>query len=166
MVSTMDDSVKTGRAEVPVGSARQRVSQARRTGALVALALAGSGLMSVVSAQPAHAAPLTCTAIGLFDSTGPAQVGVPKDHTGNPRCVMGMGNQGPAVRLLQESLIACYRRPLAPDGIFGSRTKEQLQAVQRMSSVDDDGVYGPITARAMLHRTANPPYPCYRARIS
>jgi Putative peptidoglycan binding domain len=53
------------------------------------------------------------------------------------------------VLALQSNLNLCYAANLTNDGIFGSRTKAALQAAQRSDRADDDGVYGPVTRRAI-----------------
>ncbi|SDC23261.1 peptidoglycan-binding domain-containing protein [Actinokineospora iranica] len=64
-------------------------------------------------------------------------------------CVLGVGNYGPAVRALQESLRYCYGQKIAIDGDFGRGTRSALITVQRRVKVTADGVYGPNTNKKM-----------------
>jgi Putative peptidoglycan binding domain len=84
---------------------------------------------------------------------------------GSPRwsCWMGVGATGEPVKALQRSLNACYSTysinwvgghnlgfaQLSVDGIYGSKTKAALAAVQRYLGITVDGVYGSETATHM-----------------
>jgi peptidoglycan hydrolase-like protein with peptidoglycan-binding domain len=128
------------------------------SGAILAGGLAGG----LVAAEPAAAIP-SCTSTSTvarpgFTFTMPS-VG---HNTGNLNCLLGVGNQSTAVRNLQSHLNLCYLRSstvpghhnvltnaLATDGIFGSRTRDAVAAVQQFHRIADDGVYGPQTRRTI-----------------
>jgi hypothetical protein len=69
-----------------------------------------------------------------------------------PSCIMGRGAVSNAVSQLQSSLNQCYGKSLTVDRIFGSLTETALRQVQAAVNANPDGVYGPETARKMLHR--------------
>jgi murein L,D-transpeptidase YcbB/YkuD len=76
--------------------------------------------------------------------------------TRNVNCVLGVGNQGSAVRTLQHALNRCYAPPynnitavLKEDGIYGSKTQTAVKAVQNFNGIPHDGVYGPQTRSYM-----------------
>lgn len=70
-------------------------------------------------------------------------------------CILGVGNQGTAVKNLQATLNQCYgpngyvdhsfSSSLVVDGIFGEKTKNALKAAQSHERITADGVYGPQT---------------------
>jgi peptidoglycan hydrolase-like protein with peptidoglycan-binding domain len=67
-------------------------------------------------------------------------------------CEMGTwqgGTYNLGVVALQRALNACYLKGLTVDGRFGARTRDALASVQRAVGVQDDGIYGPLTANAM-----------------
>lgn len=55
------------------------------------------------------------------------------------------GSRGPAVRVLQESLIALGYNPGPVDGIFGPRTEAAVKAFQADRKIKVDGIVGPVT---------------------
>ncbi len=60
------------------------------------------------------------------------------------------GDRGAAVELLQGVLQKLGYDISAPDGIFGGETVEQVKAFQSNVGLDEDGVFGPDTASAMI----------------
>lgn len=79
-------------------------------------------------------------------------------YNGNSDCIMGPGAQGAHVRALQNSLRLCNKQDVGTvDGIYGTRTRNAVVAVQRAAGIPDDGVYGPQTRGAMLwlHRSVS-----------
>ncbi|MFD3314515.1 peptidoglycan-binding protein [Streptomyces sp. NPDC058656] len=124
----------------------------KRPGAtLMALALAAvvTPVASVALATPAAAA-ASCTGNstkvkGSLIFTLPS-VG---NGSGNLECVMGIGNQGAAVRNLQATLNVCYGAGLAVDGEYGRLTAAAVRSAQQAHGIADDGVYGPQTRRTI-----------------
>jgi peptidoglycan hydrolase-like protein with peptidoglycan-binding domain len=55
------------------------------------------------------------------------------------------GSRGPAVRVLQESLITLGYNPGPVDGIFGLRTEAAVKAFQADRKIKVDGIVGPVT---------------------
>jgi lysozyme len=55
------------------------------------------------------------------------------------------GNRGPEIEEIQRLLRTKGFDPGSPDGIFGARTKEAVEAFQRANSLIVDGVVGPQT---------------------
>lgn len=55
------------------------------------------------------------------------------------------GSRGPAVRVLQESLIKLGYNPGPVDGIFGPLTEAAVKAFQNDRQIDVDGIVGPVT---------------------
>jgi peptidoglycan hydrolase-like protein with peptidoglycan-binding domain len=77
-------------------------------------------------------------------------------NTGNWNCVLGQGNQGIAVLVLQEALWSCYGQGIARDGDFGPNTREAVKNAQRRinqvhpnARLVVDGVFGPRTSSYM-----------------
>lgn len=70
-------------------------------------------------------------------------------ETRNTNCMLGVGNQGPAVGVLQDSLRRCYGQGIAYDNIYGPQTRQAVINVQRRIGVAADGVFGPITSGRM-----------------
>ncbi|MGD9483822.1 peptidoglycan-binding domain-containing protein [Streptomyces sp. TRM70308] len=62
------------------------------------------------------------------------------------QCVLGTGNQGAAVRVLQRALRACNGQNIGVDGIYGPNTRQAVYNVQARAGIARDGVYGPQTA--------------------
>lgn len=67
--------------------------------------------------------------------------------------VLREGEKGPAVRQLQEQLVAAKilvdGKPLVPDSDFGGNTKAAVIAYQRSRGLEDDGIAGPDTLSAL-----------------
>lgn len=144
--------------------------------AVVASVLAGAalivaGVVVPVSGLTAH---LTPGQRGLPECRGSSVVGdvrvaTTKNGSGNMDCVLRYGSRdtqpenGP-VRVLQISLWSCYDQTVADedsgytdDGDYGQLTAEAVRNVQNwlneyaQAGLVVDGVYGPQTARYMLH---------------
>ncbi|MCL2803970.1 MAG: peptidoglycan-binding protein [Micrococcales bacterium] len=92
------------------------------------------------------------SAIGFYKQFN---VYVPTLSTANSvaarRCILGLGNQGMGVKVLQQTLAVCYGKPLTYDGIFGANTKAAVVYAQKVSSTIQDGIYGPGTHDAIKH---------------
>lgn len=67
-------------------------------------------------------------------------------------CWMDFGSTGTGVKALQNDLNKCYHNSLAVDGSFGNATRSALAAAQRSEKITDDGEYGEITSKHLLHR--------------
>ncbi|MEW2065606.1 peptidoglycan-binding domain-containing protein [Streptomyces sp. NPDC007346] len=120
----------------------------RRTLRTVAAATAAATVMlalPLIGASPAAAALPSCTTTdrGIVPAAGP------KNH----QCVLGVGNQGTAVRALQKSLRTCNGQNITVDGAYGPNTRQAVINIQRKAGIAQDGVYGPKTAQAMRWNT-------------
>ncbi|NIK56581.1 peptidoglycan-binding domain-containing protein [Kribbella shirazensis] len=62
------------------------------------------------------------------------------------------GDPETAIQVLQRNLNFCYGTKLAVDGIYGSRTRAAVRAVQTKHRLVVDGIYGPKTRSAMNWR--------------
>lgn len=62
------------------------------------------------------------------------------------------GDPETAIQVLQRNLNFCYGTKLAVDGIYGSRTRAAVRAVQIKHRLVVDGIYGPKTRSAMNWR--------------
>ncbi|MFD7158321.1 peptidoglycan-binding protein [Kribbella sp. NPDC059898] len=62
------------------------------------------------------------------------------------------GDPETAILVLQRNLNFCYGTKLAVDGIYGSKTRAAVRAVQGKHHLVADGVYGPKTRSAMNWR--------------
>ncbi|MFF0264939.1 peptidoglycan-binding protein [Kribbella sp. NPDC004536] len=62
------------------------------------------------------------------------------------------GDPETAILVLQRNLNFCYGSKLAVDGIYGSKTRAAIKAVQSKHHLVVDGIYGPMTRSAMNWR--------------
>ena len=67
------------------------------------------------------------------------------------------GDRGPAVRRLQEALVALGLTKVKPDGVYGKKTKRAVTAFQKQAGLEADGVVGPKTADALNRGLADLP---------
>lgn len=65
-----------------------------------------------------------------------------------PPRVLCLGMKGTDVRLLQ-SLLACHGYPCGYEGIFDNRTRNMVVGFQAQNKLDQDGVAGPKTFKAL-----------------
>jgi Putative peptidoglycan binding domain len=136
-----------------------------RTGTVAAVLSVLTGVLvgGLVAADPAAAA-ASCNSTSAISRNG-FNFTIPSvgHNTKKFKCVLGVGNQGAAVKSLQTQLNQCYLKTssvqghqrvldeaLDPDGIYGTLTKKAVKAVQQHHDIDDDGVYGPHTRAAMF----------------
>lgn len=132
----------------------KRVKIAKATAAVMATAVLSAG--EVAFASQAEAATVTCNGQVAWWSVKHSKylyVPVYTNSSGvdNRSCELKQGagptgGAGSATHTLQVNLNECYGENLKTDGDFGSATKAALIRAQRRAGVDDDGVYGPITA--------------------
>lgn len=141
-------------------SINRHASLRRRIAApLIAVALAGSGLIGTASA--ASAAIPECRIDGLI-TIGASTFEMyavlrPRNLDGNDYCYMHQGLLDPyppggPVRALQLSLNYCYGKSLVVDGSFGPATAAALRSVQSAEGIAVDGSYGPQTRDNMKWR--------------
>jgi len=108
-------------------------------------------LPALTSAVPASAQ-ASCAGTSLKSAGLGFQVRVPTtgNGTGNTNCDLGVGNQGAAVKTLQNALIVCPPFDnLHVDGIYGSLTQESVEDAQQYYGAHVDGVFGPQTSSHM-----------------
>jgi murein L,D-transpeptidase YcbB/YkuD len=67
------------------------------------------------------------------------------------------GDRGPAVRRLQEALVALGLTKTKPDGVYGKKTTTAVRKFQRQAGLEADGVVGPKTAEALNRALAGLP---------
>lgn len=155
----------------------------RRTAAVLAAGLTVA-VLTVVTASPASAAAPRCDGEGErlemsspYLPTGntiffPAYnheervVGWPApDYPvtlghGYWSCSLVRNSVGEGVRALQQNLNFCYVGIIGPrleeDGQFGSLTKAALARAQRYHGIQDNGEYGPQSARTLYHKVVDP----------
>lgn len=131
----------------------------RRVIAMAALATAVVASTMIVSV-PVSAASVSCYRTvyvwtSSYGEAGPVAIPSAGSTAASTNCVLGVGNQGTAVRNLQTTLNKCYgpygfvahrfSSNLVVDGIFGTNTKNALKAAQSYEGITADGVYGPQT---------------------
>lgn len=97
----------------------------------------------------------TCTSsrfIQRVKSDGVFRTRIPTSAGGDPVCILGQGNRGEGVRVLQRAINRkCYPDlNVAVDGIYGSETAGAVSAIQYKEGIQVDGVYGPETKGSML----------------
>jgi peptidoglycan hydrolase-like protein with peptidoglycan-binding domain len=113
-----------------------------------------------------------CTTAGAAGATGPAEpfcdsgrqvpvgngwsapVPLAVHRTGrtSPSCYLRYGDRSWAVFTLQHQLSYCYGADLVVTGLFDARTKAALQRAQRLHGITADGIYGPVTLKALKWR--------------
>ncbi|WP_406160621.1 peptidoglycan-binding protein [Streptomyces sp. NBC_00882] len=142
-----------------------RVKTAVVTAGLAATLLGGA----VVNAPTASAATPTCSKFKRVENGNLLYAWVPASSAGSTACQLTTGNSSTAVSTLQATLNKCYGSEqgnaawnlgidITVDGEFGSQTKSALKKVQQVlkdSNYYDgavDGIYGPMTSKAMHHR--------------
>ncbi|MFI0937693.1 peptidoglycan-binding protein [Streptomyces sp. NPDC021020] len=118
-------------------------------GGLVAIAPTASAAISVEG-------PCNSSVKVAANSTGSILWAFPvyKESNGDSwtDCWMDFGSTGTGVKALQNDLNKCYHNSLAVDGSFGNATRSALAAAQRSAKITDDGEYGEITSKHLLHR--------------
>jgi hypothetical protein len=109
-----------------------------------------------------RAYPNCITAQPLIVTTGPTrQAIIPTTNSGTANCVLGVGNQGYAVQVLQSALNACRGAGLVVDGVFGQATKTAVKNVQAAYGLTVDGVYGPATRSKPIWPALSPYTGCW-----
>lgn len=86
---------------------------------------------------------------------------IPTTNSGTANCVLGAGNQGYAVRVLQQALNACRGAGLVVDGVYGAKTKTAVKNVQAAFGITADGVYGPVTRSKPIFPVLAPYSGCF-----
>ncbi|MFF4811071.1 peptidoglycan-binding protein [Micromonospora chersina] len=127
-----------------------------------ALVTAAVGSAIVAAESPAYAL-ATCTRSVRVEAGLPVTAPIPSTgSTGaSTLCSLNPGVvNNAAVKILQESLNACYSNPdwmtpvfepdLVPDGDFGDKTKKALIAVQSYHQIRADGGYGKQTRDSIM----------------
>jgi peptidoglycan hydrolase-like protein with peptidoglycan-binding domain len=118
-----------------------------KVAAALALALAVS---VAVPAAPAAAATPQCTkGVDHLPDSAAGGLRVPAASNNSRLCWMSLNNESGGVSALQRGLRYCYAQDIAIDGNFGPRTRDALRRVQGRVGAQQDGVYGPETARKM-----------------
>ncbi|MEU8816242.1 peptidoglycan-binding domain-containing protein [Actinoplanes sp. NPDC048796] len=140
--------------------------------AAMAFVAAGIGGFQLVAAGPASADPLVSILANPVCTKSVTYQGalVPAAANGSVNCGMVRGANSEGVSRLQDTLNDCYRSaledievyPLRIDGDFGGNTEKALKKVQSISGTGADGMYGPLTRKAIRH--VDPDYgdPCRR----
>ncbi|XVU25343.1 peptidoglycan-binding domain-containing protein [Actinoplanes sp. CA-054009] len=140
--------------------------------AAMAFVAAGIGGFQLVAAGPASADPMVSILANPVCTKAVTYQGalVPAASNGSVNCGMVRGANSDGVRRLQDTLNDCYPNelkdvkvyPLMVDGDFGGNTEKALKKVQSVSSTGADGMYGPLTRKAIRHTDPNYGDPCRR----
>lgn len=113
--------------------------------------IAMSGFMQNAQAQPT---PVPATPAPPPATTNPAAKTTPLPTSVEDRCktqVIGMGNQGECVSLIQQTLKnKRYDNNLVIDGVYGQHTKDLVMIFQKNAGLTQDGVVGPQTWPKLL----------------
>jgi hypothetical protein len=109
-----------------------------------------------------RAYPNCITALPLIVTSNPTREAIiPVSNAASANCVMGVGNQGYAVRELQKALNACRGAGLVVDGIYGQATKTAVKNAQITFGITADGVYGPVTRSKPIWPALTPYSGCW-----
>ncbi|ASO20897.1 peptidoglycan hydrolase-like protein with peptidoglycan-binding domain [Actinoalloteichus hoggarensis] len=121
-------------------------------GAALILLASSVTVASATESDSASAAQASCNTAWSI----PGSVGViPASTSSGVGCILGVGNQGSAVRALQNHLRVCNGQDISADGVYGPRTETAVRNVQRRHGITVDGTYGPQTRDAMRWRGAS-----------
>ena len=129
----------------------RRIRPLMAAAAALALTSGIAVLPALTSAAPASAQ-ASCAGTSLKSAGLGFQVRVPTtgNGTGNTNCDLGVGNQGAAVKTLQNALNVCPPfDKLQVDGIYGSLTQESVEDAQQYYGAHVDGIFGPQTSSKM-----------------
>ncbi|MEV6323800.1 peptidoglycan-binding domain-containing protein [Nocardia sp. NPDC051787] len=127
---------------------RSKVIRAAFASATFALFFAGPNL---ATSAPAAAIPYRniCYNAAFLNYSSLGRVDLPYNKAeGSYSCTLRQGDRGDGVVKLQNNLNRCYSADLAPDGIFGEKTRSALITAQRAAGTAADGIYGPNTKDA------------------
>ncbi len=111
------------------------------------------------TAPPTTAPPTTAPPTTAPPTTAPPTTAPPTTVPPTP-VVLGRGDEGPEIRVLQERLTALRFWLGAPDGAFGHLTEQAVYAFQKANGITVDGRVGPETRAAL----ADPIAPVPRTR--
>jgi peptidoglycan hydrolase-like protein with peptidoglycan-binding domain len=116
--------------------------------ALIGSLVACAAVSSVASSTTASSATTAVVARGSgatrsFSSTPTT---VKKSH---PVPILRLGSNGPAVLALQRRLSSLGYWLGQPNGFFGDSTQQAVYALQKVVSIERDGIVGPLTATAL-----------------
>jgi hypothetical protein len=132
---------------------------------LVVRAVAASVVLAgaIIGAQPASATSGTATSVtaalptcaswsvyALTSGVEEWRVATITRQGFERNCELRTGDRGPGVFVLQDTLRRCYGQNIAQDAIYGDATMRAVRNVQAFHRVTVDGVYGPVTSRAMI----------------
>lgn len=153
---------------------RRRIALLAASGIAVASLAVGFGANALAEDNPAPDDAST-SSLPVCNDTATAQtsmggVVIPSHRDNGFDCIMGVGASGIAVKNLQQHLNDCYGpathrdefdEVLDDDGVFGTKTRDALWAVQdRAATVDPDGIYGPQTRDGILWFAGFDAYDC------
>jgi hypothetical protein len=124
-----------------------------KTGAVLALA---TGSIFAVPASPASAATPQCTKrLDHLPDSAAGGLWVPAASNNVRLCWMDLNNLSSGVWALQRALRYCYGQNIAIDSQYGPQTRDALWRVQGVVGAQQDGEYGPETARKMKFSSIN-----------
>jgi peptidoglycan hydrolase-like protein with peptidoglycan-binding domain len=86
--------------------------------------------------------------------SAPVPLAVHRTGRTSQSCYLRYGDRTLAVLTLQHQLSYCYGADLVVTGVFDARTKAALQRAQRLHGITADGIYGPVTLKALKWREA------------
>lgn len=138
------------RPDIPLYERQRRAVAA---GVLVVLLIALLSTGGATETAPVQQAPAAEPAAAPEAAT-PAERTALSLETGR---LLRVGDRGPAVRTLQQALVALGLTEKKPDGVFGKKTKRAVAAFQQQAGLEADGVVGPKTAQALKRALATLP---------
>lgn len=108
-------------------------------------------LTVTTSGEPAQAASACDSFSRVFYYYDEVETHIPSVgyDTKNFKCTLQRGNQGVAVKALQELLRCRWDDSLTVDGLFGTLTEATLRDYQAYLKISVDGVYGPQTGETV-----------------
>jgi Putative peptidoglycan binding domain len=117
-------------------------------GALVAVLIAGLAAGGVFSGSSAPKG-ITSPSISVTASTAQVQT---TSHVALPTTTLQPGATGAQVKALQRALKSLGYPVGKVDGDYGPTTKTAVAAFQHAAGLTSDGVFGPKTLNALIHR--------------
>jgi Putative peptidoglycan binding domain len=118
-------------------------------GAALAVLIAGLAAAGVFSSGKSPPKLAVSTPLTVTGSTTPAKTA---PHVALPSTTLQPGDTGAQVKLLQRALKSLGYPVGKVDGQYGPTTKTAVAAFQHSARLTADGIFGPKTLNALIHR--------------
>jgi hypothetical protein len=148
-------TASTGEGRPILGAVLRHRGRAALAAAVVVVCLLGGlAAAGVFSGSNPKPSPAPDTTASTPTTTTTPQV-TPTPAVAAPAATLKPGDQGAAVKLLQQALAHLGYSPGRIDGQYGPSTKDAVSRFQRASGLTADGILGPATLRALTRALKN-----------